>query len=100
MKPEELIGKTVICGIVFIDKYSETDIRKSFTDFYGEILSISEETGIVVGNHDIKKQISLPPCFEAFVPAKKGVYMLQNGELKVENPDLICEITINRELAK
>lgn len=97
MKPEEIIEKTVVCAVVFVDKYSEDDIRESVTEFAGQVVEISEENGIVIANHETKRQINLPLCFEAFRPAEKGNYILRKGEIKVKDPDLLCEMTINRE---
>lgn len=94
MKPENIIGKSVIVGLTFADESNEVIEKK---DFAGQVIEISEEKGIVVCNHDSKEAIGLPLNFKAFKPAQKGYYTLNISGLKIKDPDLTCEMTIIRK---
>lgn len=91
MKPEAIIGRTVVAGVTFVN--SENEVLE-VKDFAGQVIEISDEKGIVICNHDTKQAIGLPLNFDAFRPAVKGNYTLKQSGLKIKNPDLTCEMTI------
>lgn len=91
MKPEAIIGRSVIVGMTFVNANNEV---LEIKDFAGQVIEISDEKGIVICNHDSKQAIALPLNFDAFKPAVKGNYTLKQSGLKIMNPDLTCEMTI------
>ena len=94
LKPEEIIGKTVIVGLTFVDK-NDKKIRDD--DFAGQIIEISDEKGIVIVNNDTMNAIALPPIFEAFQVAEKGYYELKKSGLKIKDPELKCIMKITQK---
>jgi len=97
MKPEKIIGKTVVTAVTFVLKKGDEIISEKVNEFCGQVVEISEEHGIVICNFDTQRQINLPLFFDSFKAAPKGDYVLRNGEFKVKNPDLICEMTLTKE---
>ena len=94
LKPEDIIGKTVIVGLTFVDKYG---VKLKDDDFAGQIIEISPDKGIVVANNDTMKAIGLPLNYDAFQVAEKGYYELKKSGLKIKNPDLTCTMTLTEK---
>lgn len=90
MKKEELIGKSVI-GTLRI--YNAKKEIKEIIEIVGQIMTIDDEQGVIICNHDTKNALSVPAALEKFKPAEKGYYVLHNGS-KIKDPDLICDMAV------
>ena len=93
MTKEEIFGKSVVGTLQIFDENNELT---QVVEVVGQIMSVDEKTGILICNHDTKKAVSLPYALHAFKPAKEGYYALQTGA-KVKNPDLICNLAIQKK---
>ena len=91
LKPEEIIGKTVVVGLNIVD---ENGVTLKNDDFAGQIIEISDEKGILIVNNDTMKAITLPPIFDAFQVAEKGYYELKKSGLKIKDPELTCVMKV------
>ena len=87
-----LIGKYVLAGIIYEDE-SGTVTRK--VEKHGRIVSISDESGLVIRNPTTGEEFSLPPDADFLRPARPGQYNLRTTGEVITDPDFTCVWTIS-----
>ena len=90
MLPEELIGKTVLVGLTYVD--FDGEVREQ-TQIHGEVVAADDVTGVVI-RQPSGEDFTLPPALDAFEPAEPGEYTLRSTGEVVTDPDLLCSWTI------
>ena len=90
MRPDEILGKTVLVGLTYVR--ADGRVREK-QQLYGLVVSADEERGV-----DIRQPsgeiITLPPTLESFAVADPGAYTLRSTGEVVTDPDLLCSWTI------
>ena len=85
---ETMIGKTVLVSLTCMNDFGDLE---AFEQFFGEILRINNEDGLVVMREDVSEEFSLPPDLDHYQQAKPGDYKLSESETVITNPDFIVE---------
>jgi hypothetical protein len=90
VKPEELLGKTVVVGLTYVAP--DGTIRERF-QFHGEVVGI-DESGVSV-REPSGEIFTLPPSLDAFERAISGAeYRLRSSGVVVSEPDFVASWTI------
>jgi hypothetical protein len=91
----------------FLGKYLLIGITRLSSS--GEVLSQQQLHGVIVrataqevelelcGIH-AGKTFRMPPVFDEFAPAKRGIYELKTTDEIVEDPDFVFTVTLNKVL--
>ncbi|MFC1537007.1 hypothetical protein ACFL48_04260 [Pseudomonadota bacterium] len=97
-KSREIIGKTILIGISYLDKDGNLDSQKQL---HGVVHSATPEQGILIELDGVHKgeQWNMPPDTSCISEAEPGLYQLRTTGESVENPDYLCtwEVHSNTE---
>ena len=85
---ETMIGKTVLVSLTCMNDFGDLE---AFEQFFGEILRINNEDGLVLKRQDNDEEFSLPPDLDHYQDAAPGDYKLAESETVVSNPDYVVE---------
>ena len=85
-KAGKMIGKVVLAGVSFCD--SDGQVLDD-QQFFGTVLRINAQEGLVIASGVDGSEINLPPYLEQYTPADPGTYNLKSVELAVTDPDYI-----------
>jgi hypothetical protein len=89
VNPSDLVNKTVVIGLTFLNQQGEVDHRAQLA---GTITSVGEDVvRIELTNGE---EYTLPPDLDAFQPGKPGIYRSKTTGEVIENPDFITTWTI------
>ena len=85
---EKMIGKTVLVSLTCMNDFGDLE---AFEQFFGPILRIDNEDGLVVKRGDTDEEFSIPPDLDHYQIAKPGDYKLAESDTIVSNPDFVVE---------
>ena len=83
----EMIGKVVLVGVTMLNRNDEV---LSQEQYFGTILRINEEDGLIICRADTGAEMWLPPALEHYEPADLGEYRLRSTGHVVTNPDYLA----------
>lgn len=90
-----MLGKVVLAGITTL---SGDDQTLSQNQYFGTILRIGEDEGVIILRSDTGEEMWLPPALEFYEAAEPGEYHLRSTGQVVINPDYI--VRFNKYLAE
>ncbi|HEX3653724.1 MAG TPA: hypothetical protein VHU18_12975 [Rhizomicrobium sp.] len=93
MEPDELIGKYILVGIIFLDK--EGRVVEQFQT-YGPVVLVDDNKGIVLEKTDGSGNFCIPPDLNSLRPAPKGQYRLRSTGEILDDPDFISTWTVEK----
>jgi len=85
---EKMIGKTVLVSLTCMNDFGDLE---AFEQFFGPILRINNEDGLVVKRGDTDEEFSIPPDLDHYQVAKPGDYKFAESDTIVSNPDFVVE---------
>jgi hypothetical protein len=84
------IGDSILLKFNFCDEEGQVVEEQQFQ---GVIEKITESE-VIIRHPSNGKEVSLPPHFGSYLPAKKGLYDLPSTGEQVRDPDFITEWTL------
>ena len=81
---KELLGKTLLIGMTYESHTGDIIERKQF---FGPIIEISRQRGIVIQDQLAGGTFALPPDLQRLDPAPKGSYTLKPSGRVITDPD-------------
>ncbi|PCK00607.1 MAG: hypothetical protein COA45_02185 [Zetaproteobacteria bacterium] len=95
-KAQKIIGSSILVGITYFDSSGEFE---SQTQFYGSVLSVSSEAGILLklAGKRSGEEYNLPPDTSCIWKAEPGVYMLKSNNEEIEDPNYLCSWEVYRK---
>ena len=85
---QKMVGKTVLVSLTCMNDFGDLD---AFEQFFGEVLRVTNEDGLVLMRADSAEEFSLPPDLDHYTKAEPGDYKLVDTEITVSNPDYLVE---------
>jgi len=85
---ETMIGKTVLVSLTCMNDFGDLE---AFEQFFGPIIRINNEDGLVVKRGDTGEEFSIPPDLDHYQVAKPGDYKLAESDTIINNPDFLVE---------
>lgn len=92
---KEMLGKVVLVGITTMNR---DDQALSQNQYFGTILRIGEDEGVIILRGDTGEEMWLPPALEYYEAANPGEYHLRSTGQVVVNPDYV--VRFNKYLAE
>ncbi|HWL53178.1 MAG TPA: hypothetical protein VNQ90_12140 [Chthoniobacteraceae bacterium] len=91
-KAAEMLGKVVLAGVSFCNAAGEVIENRQY---FGTVLRINEQEGLVIVSGIDGKEVKLPPDLEQYIPASPGTYTLKAIERVVVNPDYVSTWSVH-----
>lgn len=88
---KEMIGKVVLVGVTARNHGDEILGQEQY---FGTVLRVSEEEGLIILRGDTGEEMWLPPALDHYEHAAPGEYRLRSTGQVVTNPDYLA--TFNR----
>ena len=85
---EKMIAKTVLVSLTCMNDFGDLE---AFEQFFGPIVRIDNEDGLVVKRQDTGEDFSIPPDLDHYLDAKPGDYKLSESDAVITNPDYLVE---------
>ncbi|WP_434032021.1 hypothetical protein [[Pseudomonas] boreopolis] len=85
-KASEMTGKVVLAGVSFCAPDGRV---LDDQQYFGTVLRINAEEGLVIASGIDGSEINLPPYLEQYSPADPGTYKLKSIDRVVTDPDYI-----------
>lgn len=92
-----LLNKTLLIGLTYLADKEELIEQKQY---YGTIVRINEQEGIVIKLATSGQEFKLPPDFRSIQEAKPGEYKLRSTGEVILNPDYLTTWTITMPVKK
>lgn len=93
-KAKEMIGKVVLVGVTYQNVEGE---ETGLDQFFGKVLRINADDGLVICRGDNGEEMSLPPMLEYYNPASPGIYSLKASSHKVTDPDYLATWVVHQK---
>jgi hypothetical protein len=87
------IGKHLLIGVTYLD-HAENILEQK--QWYGTIIRVNDQEGIVIQRSDIEQEMKLPPGLRSLKEAPKGEYRMRSTGKIVVDPDFLTTWTVKR----
>ena len=85
---QTMIGKTVLVSLTCMNDFGDLE---AFEQFFGPIVRINTDDGLVIMRGDTNEEFSIPPDLDHYLPATPGDYKLAESDKIISNPDFLVE---------
>ncbi len=85
---EQMLNKSLLVSISCMNEF---DDLQAMEQFFGTIVRINADEGLVVLREDNGEEFNLPPELDHYQQAKPGSYQLVESDIIIENPDYLVD---------
>lgn len=87
---KQMLGTVVLVGVTIMNRRDEVEGHEQY---FGTVLRISEEDGLIIRRGDTGEEMWLPPALDAYQRAASGEYRLKATGQVVVDPDYYATFT-------